>query len=209
MHHAARFVAVAALAALATACADRGAGPRPDDAAALEAAKVELAIVGATLPSATGAASTPAPPPLLARLTAMVIAHVTAAGADEARRHLVSALQARHEALRAALESGDARAVMEAKQALDITSAHIVVAVLSPRIVPEVIQMMGRQVRALADVLDAAAAGGHDVTRPRRVLGHVIAMLGESHRALEAGDPAGALLMATGAADVVHTMFRP
>ncbi len=133
---------------------------------------------------------------------------LTIAGRDEMKEAAIAALRERHAALAEALESGNREQVLRAKHALDHTSARLAVAVLSPRIVPEVIQMVGRQVRALNERIDAAAADGRDVAGPRRVIAHVVGLLAESRVAFTAGNHVQALVLAARAADVLQTAFH-
>lgn len=199
---------VAFAAAFTAACSEQPTAPRSQEDVALAAAQAELAVVAATIPGANNTDASSAPPPLLVRLTRMATQRLTAAGADEAKARVMAELQARQEALRAAVAANDTAQIREARRTLDVTAARIVVAVMSPRIVPEVIQTVMRQVRVLNGRLDEAAKAGHDVTRPRRVLLHVATRLKESRQALENGTPVVALLIATNAADVLQTAFH-
>ncbi len=201
---------LAALAAvlLLAACSDRGATAASSDDEALGAARAELAVAANTLPAASDTDSTKAPPPLLHRLTGRALAHLTQLGATSAKEQAVTVLRTRHEALLAAREAGDPEAIRQARQQLDGTAASIVVRVFSPRVVPDVIGMVARQVQLLKARLEEAEAAGHDVTRPRMVLTRVAGMLGEARTQLQNGRPVPALLIATRAGDVLHTMFH-
>lgn len=201
--------ALAALLLLVGACKrDKPTEPSLSDAAALAVAQADLAAIANALPTASHTDPATSPPPLLSRLTHIALERLTNAGADDAKARIVAELRARHEQLRLAVESGDREAILQAKRAFEQVSARVVVAVLSPRIVPEVIQHVSRQVRTLSERLDAAAAEGRDVAGPRRVLRHVVAILTESRAQFERGNHVAALLIATTAADRLHTAFH-
>lgn len=205
-----RFFSLALLLVAFTAC-DKKKAPTETGAAiegAFEAAQGELAGIVNALPTSDHVDPSTAPQPLMARLVRISLERLTAAGKVELKENAIAALRERHAAVQAAVEAGDREAFQRAKHALDLTSARLVTHVLSPRIVPEVIQMVARQVRALSERLDAAGRDGRDVAGPRRVLQHVAARLEESRRLLEAGNPVGALVVATNAADLLHTAFH-
>lgn len=206
-----RLPALAALLVLAAACGKKDEPTEPTEgltAGAFEAAQSELSSLASAVPTRTDVDPSTAPTPLLARLVRISLERLTIAGREEMKEAAISALRERHAALAEAIASGDREAVLRAKNALDHTSARLAVAVLSPRIVPEVVQMVGRQVRALNERIDAAEADGRDVAGPRRVIARVVAMLGESRVAFTAGNHVQALVIAARAADVLQTAFH-
>lgn len=205
-----KLFALTALVAVAGACnQDKPTAPDPSASiVALTAAQAELAGIAGALPTASHTDPATAPVPLLARLTRISLERLTVAGADDLKARIVAELRARQEELRLAVQSGDREAILHAKRAFDQVSARVVVAVMSPRIVPEVIHHVARQLRALRERLDAAAADGRDVAGPRRVLANVAAMLAESRAQFERGNHVGALLLATSAGDRLHTAFH-
>lgn len=207
-----RFLSLALLVVAVTACKDKESPTEPNPAAtfsgAFEAAQGELSSLAGTLPTASHVDPSTAPQPLMARLVRISLERLTVAGREELKARAIGELRERHEAVRAAAAAGDRESFQRAKHALDVTSARLVTLVLSPRIVPEVIQMVGRQARAVSERLDAAARDGRDVAGPRRVLQRVVARLEESRRLLESGNPVGALVVAANAADLLHTAFH-
>ena len=206
-----RLLSLALLVVAVTACDEKKAPTEPSGAAfagAFEAAQGELSGLASTLPTASHLDPSTAPAPIMARLVRISLERLTVAGREELKARAIGELRERHEAVQAAAEAGDREMLLRAKHALDVTSARLVTHVLSPRIVPEVIQMVVRQVRALSERVDAAGRLGRDVTGPRSVLQHVVARLEESRRLLGAGNPVGALVVATNAADLLHTAFH-
>jgi len=204
-----RYLALPALLFVVVACDKKPTEPdQPEPSAALAAAQDELAGIVDVLPAVSDTDPAAAPTPLLARLTRIALERLTAAGAEELKARAVAALRERHQALQRAIESGDREAILRAKRGLDETAARVVLTVLSPRIVPAVIQHVGRQVRALNARVDAAAENGADVTGPRRVLAAVTARLMEARGAFERGNHANALIMATTAGDLLFTAFH-
>ncbi|MDH5235235.1 MAG: hypothetical protein OEW77_09765 [Gemmatimonadota bacterium] len=203
-----RLLPLAALFAFVAACSDTTTVLAPADADALAEAQAELATAAADLPDVNDTDPALAPQPLLLRLTARALARLDRLGADEAKARMIEALREAQRALQAAIEGGDPEQIRAAMHARDVTASRIVIAVFTPRIVPEVIHMVGQQVRALKDRIDQAEADGRDVTGPRRVLAAVISRLEEARRLNAAGNHVAALIVATHAADFLHTMFH-
>lgn len=198
---------LAALFAFTAACSDTTV-VAPADAEAFAEAQAELASAAADLPDVNDTDPALAPQPLLLRLTARALQRLDRVGADEAKARMIAALREAQQALQSAIEGGDPEQIRAAMRARDVTASRIVIAVFSPRIVPEVIQMVGRQVRALSERIDQAEADGRDVTGPRRVLAAVVGQLNEARQLLEAGNHVAALIVSAHAADFLHTMFH-
>jgi hypothetical protein len=208
MRQLSRLLPLAALFAFVAACSETATVLAPADAEAFAEAQAELATAAADLPNVNDTDPAAAPQPLLLRLTARALARLDRLGADEAKAKMIEALREAQQALQAAIEGGDPEQIRAAMRARDRTAARIVIAVFSPRIVPEVIHMVGQQVRTLKERIDQAEADGRDVTGPRRVLAAVIGQLEESRRLFAAGNHVASLVVAAHAADFLHTMFH-
>lgn len=201
----AAFVPLALLGVLA-ACSPSPTAPADELPRGLATAPLpDLSAVAADIP--TAGSTQPQRAPLLHRLVGMSISKVQEMHGSAPAEQMRRALGVRHEALRAAIESGNPVAVRQAHRALDAFSAELVLRVFGPPMVGHVMHTVAMQVQRVSEAVNQAAVSGHDVSGPRQVLSHVSQLLQAARGAAEAGQPAAALLRAAHAADVLHTVF--
>lgn len=144
--------------------------------------------------------------PLLRRLLDQALARVRRARGEEGVRRATVALRAQGDSAAAARRSGDVDGAETHATRARLETARVVVRVLGPRIVVRVTEDLRAALRRVNERLAGAAASGADVSAARATVERVEAGLRESKAAMEAREPARALVLAARAADLLASL---
>ena len=144
--------------------------------------------------------------PLLRRLLDQALARVRRARGEEGVRRATVAVRAQVDSAAAARRAGDLeRAEIHAARA-QLETARVVVRVLGPRTVVRVTEELRAALRRVTERLSAAESNGSDVSAARATVERASARLRESKAAMEAREPARALVLAARAADLLASV---
>ncbi|MEX0893153.1 MAG: hypothetical protein WEB88_13380 [Gemmatimonadota bacterium] len=171
------------------ACADTPTGP--DDGQGIEAQLTEVAQISGSLTTAARAGGGQH----LQGLFRKAVLQVRDTEGVEAARALIAPIRDAARAAREIRRSGDRDAFHAAMEAVHLAQATVIVDVLGSAVVEEALAVAEARLAALQARVDAAAAGGRDVTAIQARVDAAAVELAEA-RALAATDPAAALVKA-------------